>query len=146
MVRLEVSATVLNEKSLVRNATSSTANATVRIPASAYTERRPDSENSTRPLRTPYSDAPMPYTQTASETSRHAKPRIAISAQPPSRSCTAVAPGTQSFCFSLGGAVLYLDGHFVISELRSPTNVEPCFSTPTITSRPSRNGSGTVPV
>ena len=38
------------------------------------------------------------------------------------------------------------DGHFVTSESRSPTNV-PCSSSPeTITSRPSRNGSGTTPV
>src|SRR5271168_2512886 len=69
VVRLEVSATVLNAKSLPRKAISSTTIATVRIPASAYTERRPDSENSTRPLRTPYSDAPMPYAHTASASS-----------------------------------------------------------------------------
>ena len=53
MVRLEVSATVLKAKSLRRNAISSTAKATVRMPASAYTARRPDAANSTRPLRTP---------------------------------------------------------------------------------------------
>ena len=57
---LEVSATVLKAKSLRRKAISSTANATVRITASAYTARRPESENSLAPLRTPYSDAPMP--------------------------------------------------------------------------------------
>src|SRR5277367_4361164 len=60
VVRLEVSATALKAKLLRRNASSSTTKAVVRIPASAYTERRPDSENSTRPVRTPYSDAPMP--------------------------------------------------------------------------------------
>ena len=59
-MRLEVSATVLKVKSLRRKATSSTAMATVSSPASAYMARRPDSENSGRPRRTPYSEAPMP--------------------------------------------------------------------------------------
>ena len=79
MVTLEVSATVLNEKSLRKNAISSTANATVRTPASAYTARRPESDHSTCPHRTPYSDAPIPYTQTASASSRQALPSEAIS-------------------------------------------------------------------
>ena len=59
-MRLDVSATVLKTKSLRRNAASSTAKATVRTPASAYTERRPDSLNSGRPARTPYREAPIP--------------------------------------------------------------------------------------
>src|SRR4051794_7045539 len=37
------------------------------------------------------------------------------------------------------------DGHLVTSESFSPTNTAPCLRTSTITSRPSRNGSGTVP-
>src|SRR5256886_8684541 len=80
VVRLEVSATVLKVKSLRRNATSSTANATVRIPASAYTERRPDSHSSGRPRRAPYNEAPMPYAHTASASSRHVCPSAAIRA------------------------------------------------------------------
>ena len=60
MLRLEVSATVLNAKSLRRNAISSSANAIVRMPASEYTERRPERDHSARPLRAPYSEAPMP--------------------------------------------------------------------------------------
>src|SRR5204863_8578793 len=44
------------------------------------------------------------------------------------------------------GFVWNFDGHFVTSESRSPTNV-PLRSFPvTITSRPTRNGSGTTPV
>src|SRR6185295_10230490 len=37
------------------------------------------------------------------------------------------------------------DGHFVTSESRSPTNPLPLLRTFTMTSRPSRNGSGTAP-
>ena len=45
-----------------------------------------------------------------------------------------------------GVVVVNFDGHFVIRLSRSPTKV-PFWSLPvTITSRPSRNGSGTVPV
>src|ERR1700730_11031446 len=85
VVLLEVSATVLNTKSLRRNASSSTAKATVRTPANAYTERRPDSVNSTRPRRTPYREAPMPYAHRASASSRQANPKPAISAYGPCR-------------------------------------------------------------
>ena len=45
-----------------------------------------------------------------------------------------------------GVVVVNFDGHFVIRLSRCPTKV-PSWSLPvTITSRPSRNGSGTVPV
>ena len=125
-MRLEVSATVLNAKSLRRNATSSTTNATVRIPASAYTERRPDSENSGAPARTPYSEATMPYAQMPRASSRHAYPSPAISSSEPIRhspwpGAWSLVARTQELCCSLGGAVLNFDGHFVISEFRSPT-------------------------
>ena len=46
----------------------------------------------------------------------------------------------------LGGATWNFDGHFVTIESFSPTNRSPSRRTFTITPRPSRNGSGTMPV
>src|SRR3712207_5269355 len=59
------------------------ANATATTPASAYTARRPESTSSRRPVRAPYSDAPMPYTASAS--ARISAKRPAISTGSPSR-------------------------------------------------------------
>jgi len=53
-------ATTENEKSEVRNAISRIAKAIDVSAASAYTERRPDSTQSGRCARAPYSDAAMP--------------------------------------------------------------------------------------
>ena len=43
------------------------------------------------------------------------------------------------------GSAENFDGHLVTSESGWPTNVAPCLRTSTTISRPSRNGSGTVP-
>ena len=53
---------------------------------------------------------------------------------------------TQAFWFSLGGAVLYFEGHFVISELRSPTKRAALLLDGHDHLAAFAEGSGTVPV
>ncbi len=135
MVVDECPATTLNVKSDRRNADSRITNAIVISPASAYTDRRPESIHSRRPVRAPYSDAPAPYSATSRPMINSARPVSAIS-----------LPGHQYDEL----AAWYLEGHLVVSEFCSPTNVEvevePCSLTVTSTPRPSANGSGTMPV
>src|ERR687890_605173 len=95
--------------------------------------RRPEATHSGRPERAPYTEAPAAYTAVRSPTRRQAEPTPATLAAPPPH---------YERCLSF----VNFDGHFVTSESRSAMNV-PRFSSPeTITSRPSRNGSGTTPV
>src|SRR5436190_20538166 len=77
---LEWLATTSKLKSERRKAISSTPKATVRTPASAYTARRPESTNSRRRARAPYTDAPAPYTASTKPRIRQARPTVAISA------------------------------------------------------------------
>src|SRR5579863_4611193 len=67
------------------NATSRITTATVTIAASAYTERRPESTQSRRPLRAPYSEAPIPYSVTANASASATRPANAIRAPSSSR-------------------------------------------------------------
>src|ERR1039457_7205974 len=71
-------------------ATSRIAIATVRIAARQYTDRRPESTQSRRPWRAPYSAAAMPYSETASASTSATRPANAISRPPGSRRARAV--------------------------------------------------------
>src|SRR4051794_5221472 len=72
----------------------------------------------------------MPYAAVARGRVSRARPTVAMSAP------------AQDFVASS----VNFDGHFVMSESRSPTKPAPCLRTVTMTSRPSRNGSGTAPL
>ena len=136
MVVDECSATTLNEKSLRQKAFSRIANASVASPASAYTDLRPESTHSRRPVRAPYSEAQIPNTATPSARIRSARPITAMS-----------GPHHAGHHYD-AAAAWYFDGHFVVSEFPWPTYaaLAPVFSTATITARPAANGSGTIPV
>src|SRR5437763_10224296 len=76
---LECVATTSKEKSERRNADSSTANATVRTAARAYTERRPTATHSRLRVCPPYIDASAPIGAIASARTRQARPSVITS-------------------------------------------------------------------